>query len=367
MKTLFKEYYSMNDEDIKNLWSDALFIFDTNILLNLYRYSTPTQNAFIDAMKSVKDRIWIPHQVAKEYHKNRLEVISEQHDTYKDFNKKIDNLIEELKNKKNPVISEPLYLKFESILSETQKELTTNLSSYELLFEKDTIREYITDLFDTKVGEAFSDDELKKLFKEGKELYLKKIPPGYKDNKKTEPEKYGDLILWRQIISKSKTDKKSIILILDDNKEDWWLFHKGKTISPRPELLREFRDKTNQQCYLYKPFQFLTYFNKMETGRYNEETIKEIENFELNKKKVPNQITLEIVLTAQLSTIDFKKYFELIEKEGYQITFYKIKDSTFKIIIILPNIPDLERRFRDRYLSVVSDYNLNLDFYSSHV
>ena len=42
--------------------------------------------------------------------------------------------------------------------------------------------------------------------------------------------KYGDLILWYQIIDKAKESKKPIILISGDVKEDWWLEKNGKRI-----------------------------------------------------------------------------------------------------------------------------------------
>ena len=38
MKDKFKSFYQLSDEELQILWSDkdTIFIFDTNILLNLY-------------------------------------------------------------------------------------------------------------------------------------------------------------------------------------------------------------------------------------------------------------------------------------------------------------------------------------------
>lgn len=55
---------------------------------------------------------------------------------------------------------------------------------------------------------------------------------------------YGDLIVWKQVIQKSKKDKINIILVTDDLKEDWWLKINGKTIGPRFELIKEFHIET---------------------------------------------------------------------------------------------------------------------------
>jgi hypothetical protein len=38
MKDIFRGYYKLDDDEFKQLWKKAVFIFDTNVLLNLYRY-----------------------------------------------------------------------------------------------------------------------------------------------------------------------------------------------------------------------------------------------------------------------------------------------------------------------------------------
>jgi hypothetical protein len=64
---------------------------------------------------------------------------------------------------------------------------------------------------------------LNEIKKEGKERYGRRMPPGFKDDKKPEDKKYGDLILWYQIIDEAKKSKKPIVLISGDVKDDWWL------------------------------------------------------------------------------------------------------------------------------------------------
>jgi hypothetical protein len=108
-----------------------------------------------------------------------------------------------------------------------------------------------------------SDTDLATIFKEGKERYEKKIPPGYMDKKEKEQRGnlalYGDLIIWNEIIGKFKEGDTKTIFVTDDLKEDWWLVFKGHTIGPRPELLKEFIKTTNKQILIYKPEQFLKY------------------------------------------------------------------------------------------------------------
>lgn len=87
----FSEYYEISEQTYKEIWDKALFVFDTNLLLNLYRYTTDTRDNILDVMKKVSDRIWIPYQVGWEYFNNRLKVIDEVSNGYDAIKKLISN------------------------------------------------------------------------------------------------------------------------------------------------------------------------------------------------------------------------------------------------------------------------------------
>ena len=77
MRNAIPEYLEYSDEEKKKLWENATFVFDTNVLLNLYRYSKETREALLSSMEKIKDRIWLPYQIAYEFMKNREETIYE--------------------------------------------------------------------------------------------------------------------------------------------------------------------------------------------------------------------------------------------------------------------------------------------------
>ncbi|NIP39154.1 MAG: hypothetical protein GWO07_10890 [Candidatus Dadabacteria bacterium] len=54
MKKLFKGYYELTEEDFQILWDNATFIFDTNTLLNLYRYQEGTRKQLFKFLKNIK-------------------------------------------------------------------------------------------------------------------------------------------------------------------------------------------------------------------------------------------------------------------------------------------------------------------------
>ncbi|WP_446718001.1 PIN-like domain-containing protein [Crocosphaera sp. Alani8] len=91
MKQHFPGYYRPNEDDFKFLWENCIFVLDTNILLNIYRYPLEARNDLLEILKTISDRLWIPHQVALEYQQNRLKIISEQIQRYRQVRKVIED------------------------------------------------------------------------------------------------------------------------------------------------------------------------------------------------------------------------------------------------------------------------------------
>src|SRR5262245_16420446 len=82
LRTAFPGYYRPDAAVFSDLWRNAAFVLDANVLLNFYRYSDDAQSVLFDILDKLRDRIWLPHQAGMEFHKNRLEVISAQADSY---------------------------------------------------------------------------------------------------------------------------------------------------------------------------------------------------------------------------------------------------------------------------------------------
>ena len=100
MRDLFPGYYQPTEQEFDELWKECIFSFDTNVLLHIYRYSPKTRERLFDILEKLQARIWIPHQVGYEFHKNRLNVISSQSNAYDKLVKILeDNLkIEKISN-----------------------------------------------------------------------------------------------------------------------------------------------------------------------------------------------------------------------------------------------------------------------------
>ena len=51
MRDLFSWKLLPSVTDFESLWNDATFVFDTNVLLDLYRVSRPTAKDYLDTLE----------------------------------------------------------------------------------------------------------------------------------------------------------------------------------------------------------------------------------------------------------------------------------------------------------------------------
>lgn len=285
MKSKFSNFYSnqtIDNTELKRIWSskDTIFIFDTNTLLDLYRYRKETQNEFFKQLENIKSNIWMPYHVGLEFHNNRLKVIKQN----KDKNKEIDSLkdlfnidlkqLSTFQDKYKKADHPDLYEKIEELKNtlkvkkkeadtliesakEQMKEILSTDSKLEpnFLAHKDKIVEKISYIFsEDKIGNNLynSQEKLDNLFETAKQRWSKEIPPGYIDyiEKKDKHFFYdslkyynslGDLIIFNEIIHIS-SNKKHILFISNDSKSDWKMnidYEGQKDLGIRPELRNE--------------------------------------------------------------------------------------------------------------------------------
>lgn len=203
------------------------------------------------------------------------------------------------------------------------KELEGKKDFYSKRLTNDDILEIIGEYFTEKVGDEFDQDTYTALCEEAEKRYADRTPPGYKDAGKNDGndldrKKYGDYVLWRQVIEKSKTSKQNVIFVTDDKKEDWWLEQSGKTIGPRPELIKEFQEETHQLIYMYQSDRFFEYANSYYNESVNEralDEIRELVNLDGKRREKYEALNLkrELISKKELERLYNEKL--MLEKE----------------------------------------------------
>ncbi|RAP55658.1 PIN-like domain-containing protein [Oleiagrimonas sp. MCCC 1A03011] len=294
LETLLKIHKDLETLDFKEVWKDGIFVFDSNVLLDLYRLPEPASSDLIKALSNEEfnKKVWIGFQVILEFLSNRYEAISDQKnkfntvrglideaitqydEVFENLSKQLDKL--RLKQRHSLIdpdkfITQDNIIGGRSFLEEFVDELSVLENKQSDVNDEDKIKDIVLGIFDGKIGEGFTKKELEEIYKLGEKRYENNVPPGYKDKAKQGSykvedrefvRKYGDLILWKEILRKASSENiPHIVLVTGDVKEDWWLEKRGKKLGPRKELLNEmYSEAPNLKTfYLYDTSIFLKY------------------------------------------------------------------------------------------------------------
>ena len=351
MRDLFPEYYKPTEKEFAELWDNCIFVLDTNVLLDLYRYSEKSREDFFQVLedKRIKERLWLPYHVAYEFQKNRVGVLTSQEVNQKNLISEVKRVIDEgidaLKNSVEETISKhkkslkkEMPLNAEKLLSLSDKSkqiLIREVESHEVKVqthqEDDLIRERIDTLFSDKVGEAYSERELTQYCRDAHERYLREKPPGYKDFNKAKNKnldeknlfnQYGDYIIWKEALEKSAAERKPLVFVTGDVKEDWLDESKGKRIGPRPELLREMIDETEKRGYIYSFESFYSFAKEYLEQNVSEEALAEIETLEERRRADKRIRMYETAIVEAISSLESN-----IAKANLSATLESIRKS----------------------------------------
>jgi len=263
MRSTFPEYFRPSNNDFDELWRSAYFAFDSNVLLAPYRYSESTRRQLLDVLKRLRDRIWIPHQVAFEFLRNRHQEIADSTNRYKELSEDLEATVKKLKEKHRRhgfLDLDDVWRRFD----EAARFVTDAEQQHPHLWDEDPIQVELAGLFEGRVGEPLTLEARNRVISEAKDRFARRQPPGWKDAEKDGDRKYGDLILWKQFLAQAATKAPAPwILVTEDAKEDWWWRVSGRTVGPHPELIAEMRSEAKVSFYMYRLDTFLE-----QAGRY---------------------------------------------------------------------------------------------------
>lgn len=333
---IYKKYY-LDEKDILDIINEGIVVFDTSALLDFYYYSEESQQQiFNNAFCGLKDRLWLPAQCYFEFLKNKDKVIGKPCKTYealidsanrdkgyvprivsmaKDFGKsdigELKGFLKTLKENttkkdKHPYLNQDLFVPFDQAITEIEEHINAfskaatqfeasisqeiNEKIDELSIKTDDVQQFIEVNFE--IGNELSFEKMLEICEEGRRRYIEKIPPGYEDEKnKSGMQKYGDLFVWKEILSMAKDRKKDVLFITNDVKEDWWDKEQN---APCFELLKEFYAATGKRFWSCSMKDFLYRMNERngQTNKILESVIEEVDG--VTKQMFEDSLKLEV-------------------------------------------------------------------------
>lgn len=337
LSDLFVGWYEYSDEEYNSILKNALISFDTNVLLNMYRYSKKASSETFDALKAVKNRILISYYVAKEFTSNRKKVRIDNIREYENLSKLIEDKISDINieldkygEKKLSKISE-----IKDVLEKSKdraiKYIVSEKQTKSDFYKNHEIENNISAIFLNNLAPEYEKEEFKLIKEEGLKRFANKIPPGYMDDDK---EENGDYYIFKSLMDYCKKNKKDLIFITNDKKEDWFRNISGIK-EPREELLDEFHKETGQKLLILDFDNF-------------------IKNDVIFKKKISDEVANEIYEINKLQEKMSVRGIQRIQRYLYSISkFNTIKD-------IQDNLEEILKSYRTilRIYEGVQDYPL---------
>lgn len=195
MRDLFPGWSPPDERTLSRYWDEASFALDSSVLLDLYRFSEETRSELLKALRSLDDRLWIPHQVADEFHRNRFNVLLEQRNAEARLLSKLDSirqglddeLSEALKSagRRDPAplqdVIDPAFADLKEKLLDLEKRHTKGLGNS---IRDDPVYEAILTICEGKVGSPFDDARYTEILEDGEKRLESETPPGYLDSDK---------------------------------------------------------------------------------------------------------------------------------------------------------------------------------------
>lgn len=265
------KYYHELAEIIIHPDQNNLVFIDTNILIWLYRLNNESFNEFSKFLNelSSQESLVIPTWVVHEY--NNL-LITNSEIVFFPFKKRLKTLDSDINHlteiarllADNEFSKKHGFSNKREFIKEIQSETESLKKKIRILNDKNNFknekrREYIEEL----ITKNCSNTKIKNLLNKTKNFdfrFSHQIPPGFEDNTKIS-NKYGDLLIWKDIIlnCKKKKSEKNLFISLDLKRD--WVYYPQKiikngnfinnNIEPKfhyiaPWLEQEFFDETNE-------------------------------------------------------------------------------------------------------------------------
>ncbi|MEU2030115.1 PIN-like domain-containing protein [Nocardia amamiensis] len=280
----FEGYRDPTEEEVLALLPSCPVVLDTNVLLDIYSFEEPARVLALDVLESIRDRVWVPHQVMREFWRNRHSVIAALPSPVQPIDAVRSELLS-IVNSLRPDRERPEEIQAMRTTVETQldelaeaidKARGNPLNVGQILLDTslDPVIARLEQILDGRVGPSFGTEE-STLVENGLKRFESKTPPGYKDGEDKAdqvPERgTGDYLIWEQALRyiSSLPSCDAFVFITNDAKEDWRInlsTPKKRVLGVRPELVTEALDRTGCRLVLLQQSDFYRLMGKLRPG-----------------------------------------------------------------------------------------------------
>ncbi|GAA1867269.1 PIN-like domain-containing protein [Asanoa iriomotensis] len=295
---------------------EGLIVLDANALLHLYRVTPTAREQILATLAEVQERLWIPHQAAVEFHRNREDAVlgrlsqfREVRQVLKDATRKaaaeVRRAVLRLNDLRQANMTDrtwdpnangldegSIVARLDGVMDNALVELSVLEAEHDLgpkdLLTGDPVLKRLDSITTGRIGAPYTHAKHRRLVEEATSYrFPNLIPPGYKDaaRKPTAYRAAGDYVLWCQIMDYTAVQARGrmIVLVTNDVKEDWWVLDKnGRAERGRPELRQELFEHSQTPMLQMTLSDFLEAAAEQFPGRVSPDTVNEVREFEIS-------------------------------------------------------------------------------------
>lgn len=270
--------------DPAQLFATADIILDSSVVLNLYRMSRATREAWFGVLEQVQPRLVMPHQVALEVSRNAATVRNHLPTTYVELRKQLDAIralpaarfggSKHLHGERVQTLKSIIEKHLDAMLAEFDRAREQDHAVVDA--ERDTVMNRLDRLY---AGQVLPEPDAVTIRRRVARFHEyrapNQVPPGWKDagGKSTPQLEAGDYLLWAEVMGHARSTKRRVIIVTDDAKDDWWLKQNG--MRPVPAMVAEFVRATGHPHSQITAQAFLELAQQQLTGSENEEAVTE--------------------------------------------------------------------------------------------
>jgi hypothetical protein len=290
--------------EIDTALREAVVAVDANVLLDLYRFRPQTSQDLIKTLKSLGDRLVVPHQALREFWRRRQRSQDSPRGATKtatDAPAKSDRSIRDALDTWAKAVGvdddelSGLTARVNDFLDTLKGELQAVLQDADAERGGDPILEQLEELLAGRVTSPLGQEEWTECVAVANRRIDADEPPGYLDADKKDsglPEGgAGDYLVWYQATRYAKEQARDLLIVTRDQKEDWWWRQQSDFIGPRPGLTLEYYELTGRRLFLMRPADLLTRASVLEVEVDQASSVDAGRVADIEEELVPPQAT----------------------------------------------------------------------------
>ena len=282
----FGHYYRPDRDRVRDALERGIVVLDTNVLLNVLRYSPGARKELLDVIGELADRCFIPHQIAVEYNRNRVKVVADRHDELEAASNDINEIIKSIRALSSlltnrQILTAPgidaldasakdFYAALESAKNEAGEKY--DLNPDHMVGQVDEWTEKLQTILTGRVAEKPSEDDLAKDHDEGLRRKEARLAPGFRDS---EP---GDYLWWAEVLRNADLPGRPLVIVsYDAAKGDWRFEQRGIAVGPHTILSEDVLSAGGTDLVLMTTRDLLERIGQENPEKISEETLEESE------------------------------------------------------------------------------------------